>query len=123
MFNSGFSEAVPKPIPEGHTTPLLYPLSAQHFLLATCTHQNIASRVFGSFAATYADMSKAYEAYFVKNCYDIIQTKEFEEYFKSLEDEPEDYFRTSRKLRDMIRERLCPTPRLNTDAPFSGVIR
>ena len=76
---------------------------ALSFIEHTCTSQNITSRSFGTFALTHEPVGEVYDAFFMKNWDNIIQTEEFEEFFKEMENDPEEYIRVNTKLREMIR--------------------
>ena len=76
------------------------------FLDHTCTSRNITSRSFGTFALSHEPVEEVYDAFFMENWDEVIQTKEFEEFFKEMENDPEEYVRINNKLRDMIRGRV-----------------
>jgi hypothetical protein len=80
------------------------------FLDHTCTSRNITSRLFGTVATSYELVVEAYDAFFMKNWDAVIQTKEFEEFFKEMENDPEEYIRVNTKLREMIRSRVRTDP-------------
>lgn len=79
---------------------------AVKFLEHTCTSRNITSRSFGIFALSHEPVEEVYDDFFMENWDEVIQTKEFEEFFKEMENDPEEYVRINNKLRDMIRSRV-----------------
>lgn len=80
----------------------------QHYLNSTCTLENISARLFGRFAATYPEMEKAYDRYFLRNWDQVMLGSGLELYFKDLEEDPAEYIRASIKLRSLIRKKLQP---------------
>jgi hypothetical protein len=79
---------------------------AQQFLAYSCTLRNITAREFSSFAMLYTEVGNLYHKSFMNNWDEVVQSKEFEQYFEEdLEEDTEDYTRAHRKLRLIIRER------------------
>ena len=80
----------------------------QHYLYSTCTPENISARLLGGFAATYPEMGKAYDRYFLRNWEQVMMAPGLELYFRALEEDPAEYIRASIKLRSLIRKKLQP---------------
>jgi hypothetical protein len=76
---------------------------AFHFLQATTDVRNISSRVFGRFAAVYADVGKFYDEFFLRNWEQVKRTEDLEQYFDSLEENYEEHIRVNKKFRKMIK--------------------
>jgi hypothetical protein len=76
---------------------------AAKFLGKTCTIRNITSRAFSHFAVTYEAIEKVYDAYILEHWQDVVGGTEFEEFFRDVEDNPEEFVRVSTKLRALIR--------------------
>ena len=78
---------------------------AIHFLKSTCTIQNITERSFGKFVSVHESVGEVYDKYFMENWDEVIQSTEFEEFFKALEKDSKEYIRANSKLRKMMRSR------------------
>jgi hypothetical protein len=77
---------------------------AFHFLKATCTVDNITSKVFSKFAEKHEMVGQMYDDYFLENWGTVKNCGEFARFFGDLEDgDFEEYKRVNRKFIDMVR--------------------
>ena len=79
--------------------------TALHFLVETCNTGNIIERVFGKFALTYEEVSRAYATVFYYHWNEVKDLLEFEKFFEELEDQEDITRRTTvnRRYRELMR--------------------
>lgn len=74
---------------------------AMHFLIASCTVNNISGRAFSIFAKEHSEVSEVYDAYLLKHYAEVIESDEFKEIYDSEGDAEESRWIKSKILRLM----------------------
>jgi hypothetical protein len=78
---------------------------AMKFIDMSSTPENITARAFGKFASIHEPIAKIYDNYFFENWDEVLESREFDEYFENLEEDSVEYVRVNTKLRKMIQLR------------------